>query len=372
MKTHEEDVGALKNWMNADVLKRMEEAIRGVYPAFRRGALKDLAPQLKPLELKARMHLVRDALHANLPHQFPQALKILLQSLEKSALQSTDLWPYSEFIQTYGLDDFEKSMDALYFLTSRFTSEFAVRPFLVRHQKATLQKLSQWAKDPSIDIRRWVSEGTRPRLPWGLQLKEFVKNPSLTLPLLEKLKYDPELYVRKSVANHLNDISKDHPEVVLSILKKWKESAPTAHQEKISWITRHSLRTLIKKGNPKALALMGVSTGAKVKLKKFVLNRTQFKMNDVLEFSVELQSEAAKEQKLIVDYVIHHQKSNEETTPKVFKLKTLHLKGKGLVLIEKRHALKPITTRKYYSGKHLLEIQVNGKILGRIAWDLRI
>ena len=254
-----ENPNAFKLWINRGVLVKIAESIRQDFPSFDSSIFVGIARELDALELKPRVHRVRDQLRAQLPEDYLKALKILLKAVKRGNLDGFDLWPFTEFVQTYGLDHPELSLEALYVLTEKFTGEFAVRPFLKKHPKLTQDFLMKCATDANVHVRRWVSEGTRPRLPWGERLNAFIEQPKTTLPLLEKLKHDSELYVRKSIANHLNDIAKDHPEVVLGVLKKWKSGAPEIHADKIEWIIHRSLRSLIKAGHPGALTLIGAS-----------------------------------------------------------------------------------------------------------------
>jgi len=275
-------------------------------------------------------------------------------------------------VQTYGLEDLKLSLNALKELTPLFSSEFAVRPFLKRYPTETLKFLEQCAREKDVHFRRWASEGTRPRLPWGERLQEFVRDPSPTMPILELLKFDTELYVRKSVSNHLNDIAKDHPERVIQLLADWKTAAGAAHAEKIEWIIHRALRTLIKAGHPGALKLIGVSHEAKIKFLGFKINQKKFKLGERIEFQFSIRSLSAKSQKLVVDYIVHFVKSNQSTSPKVFKLKSVLLPAEGEVVFAKSHHLKKVTTRVHYSGLHQLEIQVNGKGVGRVGWELMV
>lgn len=350
----------------------MADALVEAHPSFDRKTFIGQASKLNRLELKARVYFVRDQLQKQLPQNYKQALRILLQSLQGGTLKGFDLWPYTEFVQTYGLQEVKISLAALQELTCLFTSEFAVRPFIVAHPEETLAFLKLCTQNENPHIRRWASEGSRPRLPWGTRLELFIKDPRPGLVLLEKLKFDPELYVRKSVANHLNDIAKDHPQIVTRLLKKWQTEVPMEHQEKLNWITRHSLRTLIKQGHPQALQLIGADTQAQVRVQELQLQKVNFRMNDKIEFSFLIRSTSKKKQKLVIDYVIHHRKANQETSAKVFKLKTLILDPGQEVNLVKNHHLKPISTRKYYSGLHILEIQVNGKIQARTEWNLKL
>ncbi len=370
MAKTQENPNAFKHLISADLVERMADAISLVAKDFPTKKFKNLVKELPPLELKARVQLISQRLHQHLPPDFPQAVDVLLNSLEKKTLKGFDLWPYTHFVQTQGIDHLKKSLDALRTMTQLFTSEFAVRPFLKTNTQKSLQYLIKCAKDENIHVRRWSSEGSRSRLPWGERLDLFIKQPQLTLPILELLKYDDELYVRKSVANHLNDIAKDNPHVVLKCLARWNQNCPSPHRDKISWITRQALRTLIKKGDPAALKLIGVSTKAQIKVRGFKLAKKSIKIGDHLCFDISVQSQSKKTQKLIIDYVIHHQKSGGKTTPKVFKLKTFNLQPGQALSITKKHSLKPVTTRKYYLGKHRVEIQINGKIYASEDWIL--
>ena len=363
---------ALKHSFGLPLLKRLSQSISEFYPSFDSKAFLSLSAKLKQLEMKPRIHVIRDQLRRHLPQEYPKALGILLKSLKQGTLSGFDIWPYAEFIQTYGLKDPELSLKALKEVTQVFTSEWAVRPFIKSDPDKTLKFLLQCAQDKNVDVRRWASEGTRPRLPWGERLQDFVRDPNPTFPILEILKTDPELFVRKSVANHLNDISKDHPELVIKLLRRWKEETSTDHSAKIDWIIKRSLRTAIKEGLPAALGLMGVSHKANVEVNYFKIHQKKIKLGERLLFETEIHSTSDQAQKLIVDYIVHFVKSNRSTAPKVFKLKVAQLAARGTLLIQKTHHFKKITTRSYYSGLHAIELQVNGVVLGRCEWTLEV
>ena len=365
-----ENPNAFKLWIDRRVLTRIGKEISNVYPEFDRKRLIAIAPKLDSLELKPRVLLIRDELRALLPPDFLQALKILLASTKAGKLSGFTLWPYTEFIQTFGLAHREPALAALATLTELFTAEFAVRPFLQKETTQTLNFLKKCARSSNPHQRRWASEGSRPRLPWGIKLDIFIKEPSRTLEILELLKNDDERYVRKSVANHLNDISKDHSALVVKTLKRWNKNADESHREKISWITRHALRTLIKRGDVGALSAIGASANAKVKVSNLNLGTYKFETGDRIQIQFQLRSLAKKNQRVVVDYVIHFMKSNGKTTPKVFKLKAFDLAAGGRLEITKAHHLKKITTRRYYTGAHALEIQVNGTVHARAEWLL--
>jgi 3-methyladenine DNA glycosylase AlkC len=364
----EENPNAFKNLINADVVKKMASAFHKQYPSFNQKRFLKYIEELQSLELKARVLLLRDALEIELPKDFKKADVILNKVLKSGELSGFQLWPISEFISKFGTQDYEHSFKTMYLLTQYFTSEFAIRPFLHKDHVKCLKILSRWTQDKNVHVRRWISEGTRPILPWGGKVAAFISDPQLTLPLLEKLKFDEELYVRKSVANHLNDISKNHPELVVKVLDQWNKDAPQEHQNKIQWITRHALRVLIKKGYPGALKLMGVGAKCELKFHQLKIKEQKYRTGEVLEFEFSISSTAKKNQKLIIDYVIDFVKANGKHSPKVFKLKTFELAAGERVTLSKKHPLRKITTMTFFKGEHLLSIQINGKIFKTASW----
>lgn len=368
----QENPSAFKLWINERVVKKIAESISEEYPSFPKKEFLKVTKKLDPLELKDRVLLITTELKKSLPEDYKKSLPILVKAMEKGELSGFELWPFSEYISQFGLDHFDDSLKAMYKLTQRFTSEWAIRPFLLKDHRKVLNTLSKWTEDKSSHVRRWISEGTRPLLPWGQRIPLFVMDPTHTLLFLDKLRHDEELYVRKSVANHLNDISKNHPQVVIEVLRMWTKDAPTEHQEKIAWIKRHALRTLIKKGHPGALKLMGVDGQAKVKLGAVKLNQTKFKLHDKLQFELSVTSTSTKSQKIVIDYAVDFVKANGKKGKKVYKLKTFELGPKETISLSKSHSLKPITTMKYYSGIHHLMIQVNGEMMDKKDFYLKV
>jgi len=342
--------------------------------AFVTTALKDF----KQLELKARATQIAGALAQVLPKDFPRAVKILtatLRPLDKNGEPTEDvsaglkgwaIWPMGEYVAAQGQGHVDESLAALRELTIRSTSEFAIRLFLANHPKKTLATLKGWLKDPNHHVRRLVSEGSRPRLPWGLRLKAFVADPAPILPLLEALKDDPSDYVRRSVANSINDIAKDHPDLVAALAARWLKDAPTARKR----LVRHACRTLIKAGHTKTLEALGFAAKPKVALKRFAVTTPRVKYGAHAGFTIELVSAGSAAQNIVLDYVVHHRKKNGGTTPKVFKWKPLVLAPKQSLILERRHAMRPITTRVYYAGTHRIEIMVNGKALKGADFEL--
>lgn len=362
-----------KNFLNLSLAHKLAERISAVYPAFDTDAfVAAVAARLESLELKERAVLMADALRDHLPADFPTAANILLailgsedDSLEGVANHSFWLMPVATFVERHGLDHFEASVAAMMEITKRHTAEFTIRPFLLRYPEQTLAVLHEWVYDSNEHVRRLVSEGTRPRLPWGMRLQPFIADPSPTLALLEQLKDDPSEYVRRSVANHLNDISKDNPHLVIATLQRWQQDA--GHER--LWIIRHALRSLVKAGDPDALALLGFGD-APVSLHAFTITPAVIHLGEAVTLSFTLQNKSEAPHKLVIDYVVHLVKANGRTSPKVFKLTMRTLAGGEAVTLQRRHVVKPVTTRRYYPGEHQVEIQVNGRRLGSASFHL--
>jgi 3-methyladenine DNA glycosylase AlkC len=370
-----EESTAFKHYYNRELAVSMAAAVKQVYPPFDSVAfVDDVSATVEEMEFKARIALFASALHRHLPSGFSDAWAILDRLLGDELTgdggtfsDGFALWPLAQFIESYGLDDFAVSCSAMHEITKRHTAEFAIRPFLVRYPDRTISMLNEWVKDESPHVRRLVSEGTRPRLPWAGRLDLFAKDPSPTLALLEQLKDDRSPYVRKSVANHLNDIGKDHPQILLETCRRWQDGAGPDRL----WIIRHALRTLIKQGNPDALELLGYGK-PRVGLQSLELEPPNLVLGESLEFTFTLSSQSDEAQDLVIDFLIHFVKSNGSTAPKVFKLTTRTLGPGESVTIRKKHPIKPISTRRYYPGEHRLEIQVNGQILGGLTFGLEL
>lgn len=258
---------SLKVILDRDAINCLSYNISEIYPSFEARKFKIFCTKgIAPLELLDRGRFLADALYEFLPKPFSKALGILLDTLtppltttERFGLQVFYYLPYSSFISKYGLDPkfnngrdpFELSMKAQYEITKRFTSEYSIRNFLIHEQKRTLKKLKSWTEDPSPHVRRLCSEGTRPRLPWAIRIPAFIKDPTPSLFILEKLKDDPELYVRRSVANHVGDIAKDDLKLALSLCKNWLKNSSTERR----WVIRHALRYPSKKNVREALKI---------------------------------------------------------------------------------------------------------------------
>ena len=315
------------------------------------------------LSLTGRGWAIAHAMHKFLPADFPSAADILVKSLGPK-LEKTDglgmapfhYMPHIFYISEYGIEHFEASMDAQYELTQRFTAEFSIRSFIERYPEQTMARLYQWTGDPSVHVRRLVSEGTRPRLPWAPRLKQFQADPGPILPLLEKLKDDPELYVRRSVANNLNDIGKDNPEVLYDIAARWLNNASPERE----WLVRHALRSAIKRGEAGALAVLGYDRRVSLELNHVELEPNPVKVGQKLAIAFTLRNLEKKAGHVLVDLRVHFIKASGKTSPKVFKLREVEIGPDETAIFKKTISLRNMTTRKHYAGLHKVDYVVNG------------
>jgi 3-methyladenine DNA glycosylase AlkC len=275
------------------------------------------------------------------------------------------LWPVGEYVARRGMDTPERALTLLHAMTQRFTAEFALRPFVLAHPSLVFHTLSNWVNDPSEHVRRLVSEGTRPRLPWGIQLKPLIADPSPALPLLDALLDDPSPYVRRSVANHLNDIARDHPALVTAFVER---HLPGASAERRA-LLKHASRTLIKQGDVRLLHAWGMGQAFRGTV-ALALSPKRLALGGSVQLTVTVTSRARTAQALTIDYRVHHRKANGEASPKVFKGWVVQLAPGATVTLTKRHAVKPITTRRYYAGRHVVDVQVNGTIVADAAFQL--
>ncbi|MBX3664471.1 MAG: DNA alkylation repair protein [Burkholderiales bacterium] len=354
----------LKNRYGPEIPRRIAAMIAHVHPAFPKAAfLRDALEGYEALELMPRGRHIAQALHRHLPQDVPAALDILLASTDApganpdGSLASFLFLPHTEYVSRYALGHFEAAMRAQHALTQRFTAEFSIRPFIDKYPERTLALLRQWTCDPSPQVRRLVSEGTRPRLPWAPRLRALQRDPRPALALLERLKDDPELYVRRSVANHLNDIGKDHPALLNAVAKRWLKGASPER----AWIVRHALRSAIKRGDPGALAVSGFGAKAEVSVRKAVVTPRRVKPGGRVAIRFELANRKTAPQRVLADLRVHYAKAGGKTSPKVFKLKTVELGPKETLAFARTLSLADLTTRRHHPGRHRVEVLLNGR-----------
>jgi 3-methyladenine DNA glycosylase AlkC len=343
-------------------------AIEQVYPSFDREAFFALIydDSWEQRTLIQRMRHIPVVLQALLPPDYRAALEILKQAAPSLRQHGFHLVSFSEFVALYGLDDWGASLPALAHLTQFASSEFAVRPFILKDSARMIAQMLEWTDDENEHVRRLASEGSRPRLPWGMAFPAFKKDPSPILPILERLKNDTSEYVRRSVANNLNDIAKDNPAVVIEVLRRWQADA----DKNVQWIIQRALRSLIKAGHAEALALLGYTNGVEVTVKSLTLSTDTVSMGKPFNFSAEIESQGSQPQNLVIDYVVYFMKANGRQAPKVFKLTKAAIQPGETLKIEKKVTFQPITTRVYYAGEHGLALKINGEESQRATFHL--
>lgn len=340
---------------------------------------------LDDFEMKARVAQFCDALRRELPageaHR-ARRLQLLQGTLPEKLPNADDVtngflqWPISAAIaeeaEGCSLEELDAAMEAMLELTQRFTSEFAVRPYVRNRPEELARRMLALASHPSEHVRRWASEGLRPRLPWGEVLHAYVEDPTPILPVLEALKDDPSLYVRRSVANTLNDIAKDHPELVIKRCGAW---TPGASKER-SWLIRHALRSLVKAGHPEALGVLGFRDRPEVKASVALRGPDKdaprtLRLGERLELDFLIQNEGDEAAPVILDYIVHYVKARGDTSPKTFKGKTFTLKAQESHRLKKTLVMAHRSIRRLYPGEHRVEIQLNGKSRGEGSFELQ-
>jgi 3-methyladenine DNA glycosylase AlkC len=345
----------LKNlFFTASFVAQLCDAIARVLPNFDKAKLNDLVfdADWESKELKERMRHITECLHETLNKEYPEALEILIEVAP--SFTAFDSMVFPDYVERYGLDHWDLSLPALAFFTTLCSSEYAIRPFLDQDPERAMQSLYTWAEDENHHVRRLASEGCRPRLPWGKALPQFKKDPSLILPVLEKLKDDPSEYVRKSVANNLNEISKDHPELVLDICGRWY-----GHSADTDWIVKHACRTLLKAGNRRAMLLFGFADPTHISVENLTLDSETLAIGDDLRFTFELRVDTLTPSKVRLEYVIEYASPRGKTSRKVFQLTEASF-SPGSHPISRARSSADQSTRKHYPGQHELSVIVNG------------
>lgn len=356
----------LKDFFNPDSVGVIADAVAAAYPDFDSKSFMTSVfdDDWDSRELKQRMRHISGCLKDALPDDYEEALAILVEAGPSTADAGFAAMVMSDFVEAYGADYFEPSVDALAVFTRTVSAEFAVRPFLVRYPDAMLARMRDWADSPDPALRRLASEGTRPRLPWGMALKQYQADPSPIIPLLEKLRHDPSEDVRRSVANNLNDIGKDHPDLVVGLLESWQDGS-----EEVADITGHALRVLIKKGHSRALELLGFHPDPDVVVEHLTVDPAPATIGSKVVVSFSVRSTGRDVQPIVVDGVVHFARPSGVST-KVFKWKTAELAPGATLRIRRSVTLQHLSTRRIHSGTHSVEVQVNGKPQARLDFGV--
>lgn len=333
-------------------------------------ALSAAEEQLAPLALRARADLLAAALVSDLAMDYDGAAAVFRAALDDQAFTGWMIWPVSEAAVTLALDNgstgaFDDALALLSAMTPRLTSEFAIRRLLIRDLDRALAQIQHWTAHPDEHVRRLASEGTRPYLPWAIRVPQIIARPDSTFPLLDALYADPSQTVRRSVANHLNDVARHAPAEVVAAAARWRAEA----DDGAAWTVRHGLRTLVKKAHPGALALLGFAPVA-VSVSEPQLDRGAVTLPGELSFTVEVRNESDRAARVAVDYLVHYVKANGLLAPKVFKLAVAELEPGQTRRFRKSHAFRQMTTRVHYPGRHELQVQVNGVLSASTEFDV--
>lgn len=332
----------------------MADEIERVYPKFdkKRFLASVLDDHFEGLELKARMRHVTLQLREHLPKRYKTALNVLTKAAP--SVKGFEAMCLPDFVELYGLDDWELSLDAMALFTKYSSSEFAIRPFIIEDPKRAMAFLKKLAGDKDPKVRRFASEGCRPRLPWAMAIPAFKKDPTPILPVLEKLKADDSESVRKSVANNLNDISKDHPKLVLDLCERWQGKS-----DRTDWIVKHACRTMLKAGDSRAMSLFGFGDLNRIRVRDLTLDKTKIAIGKHARFTFTLDVGTKKACDVRVEYAVTFAKAGGKTSKKVFKI---HEKkyAPGKHTVAKKHSFVDMSTRKHHPGTHRIAVIVNG------------
>ncbi|MBB2151205.1 DNA alkylation repair protein [Pedobacter gandavensis] len=351
----------LKNIYSPVFYQGLSEVLIQTLPSFdhKKFMMEIFDEDFENKELKARMRHTAKVLHQFLPADYGERVDLLVEVVQalRVARQGEDSLAYMflpDYIETYGIDDFENSMRAIVYLTQFVSCEFAVRPFMLKYGERMLSQMTAWSLHENHKVRRLATEGTRPRLPWAMALPELKRDPRPVLPLLENLKNDPSEWVRRSVANHLNDIAKDHPALVIEIAKQWKGK----HKETDA-IIKHGCRTLLKQGHVEILKHYGLDS-EHVHVGNFQISTPVTQIGGDLHFSFDLFNALQETQTIRLEYGLYYKRQNGSWSKKVFKISEKSYAAKEEVKVSRKQSFKLITTRKFYPGIQQLSIIVNG------------
>jgi 3-methyladenine DNA glycosylase AlkC len=338
-----------------EIVGEIAKSLTTVYPDFLSEQFLQsvFSDSWEQLELKQRMRHIALCLKQWLPENYHDAIAIMIKASPK--VSGLIVMSFADYVELYGQEYWELSMQALEEFTKSCSSEYAIRPFLDLKPQRGMQQMLMWAGHENEHVRRLASEGCRPRLPWAMALKKFKKDPSPIIPILEKLKNDPSEYVRKSVANNLNDISKDHPELVLGLCESWQgKSANT------DWIIKHACRTLLKSGNKRAMLLFGFGDPEHVNIPFFEAEVGSTFIGDQIQLSFQMEVNEKQSKKIRLEYLVYFVKANGKTSPKVFQISEKVWKpGKHTIVF--KHSFLQRTTRRHFPGTHRFELIINSE-----------
>lgn len=346
----------LKNMYSRSYLEKFSGVFKDIYPAFDTKQFLKLVfdKEWESRELKQRMSHIALCLHKTLPGEYRKNISILKKAVRHFNGFLSMIFP--DYAQQFGLNDPKTSVPALKLFTKYGSSEFAVRPFIIKYPEMLMPEMQKWARDKNHHVRRLASEGCRPRLPWAIALPVFKRDPAQVLKILEILKEDDSEYVRKSVANNLNDISKDNPQTALNTAVRWY-----GKNKKTDWIVKHGLRGLLKKGNPDALKMFGWHGAEGIEIERFKLSGIKVPVGGSFEFTFDIKPVNPLNENMRLEYSIDFITSTGKTSKKIFKITEARVEKGKVYSFKRKHSFKDLTTRKHFSGKHKISLIVNGK-----------
>lgn len=358
------DAPLLKDFIDRDSITAVVAAIGEHAPQVDVPAVVDeiMGAGWDDMALKQRIRRIAVVVRSYLPASYSEALRILCTAATHIDAGWMSLWAFNDFVEEFGVDYPEDSLPALEQFTKLASAEFAVRPFIRSYPDMMAEQMLAWAASDDPAVRRLASEGFRPRLPWGMGLPALKKDPSPILPVLARLRSDPSEDVRRSVANNLNDISKDHPEVVVELLSEWGVGEDGARS-----LRKHALRTLVKAGHPDALRLLGFSPHPEVRLADVSVRPMVAKVGASVQVEFVVESTSEETQRLMIDYAVTYQNASGSGSRKVFKGSIADVEPSSSITVTRKVSLAQRTTRKVFPGPHGVEVQVNGAVLGD-AW----
>ncbi|HYO22654.1 MAG TPA: DNA alkylation repair protein [Flavisolibacter sp.] len=353
----------LKNIYNPTFFELFTKTVKQVLPTFKKQPFLNqiFDTEWEAKELKQRMRHIATVLKEHLPGSYRDQVSCIIRILQQSEANGMkagfEHMFFPDFIEQYGLEDLRTSLEAMETVTQFTSCEFAIRPFLLEYPDEVMAQMLQWSRHPHPHVRRFSSEGCRPRLPWAMAIPALKKDPSHILPILENLKEDESLFVRKSVANNLNDISKDHPDIVVQVVKSWKGVS-----KETDWIIRHGCRTLLRKAHSSTYELFGLDGAAACQLSNFKLSNTKVKIGGRLGFSFALKT-GNMPARLRIEYAVYYAKARGKQSRKIFQIRENVFQPENNYVFNKEQRFQDFTTRKHHPGKHKLAVVVNGREL---------
>lgn len=364
-------MGLIKDIYSPAFYNKFADAVNFVVPSFNKEEfmLSILGNGFESMEWKDRMKHTTRVFHQFLNADFPEAVQLIRDIIGR--IRTTGQAEgglahifLADYIETYGLDDLENAVKAFEFITQFISCEFAVRPFIIKYGDQMINEMVSWSGHKNHHVRRLSSEGSRPRLPWAMAIPALKRDPEPILPILENLKKDPSEYVRRSVANSINDIAKDHPDVVISLARRWQGIS-----KETDAIIKHGCRTLLKQGHTEILKQYGLESG-RIAVQDFRILTPDVKIGDSVEFAFSVINQNPLNHTVRLEYGIYYKKSKGHLARKVFKISEKVYEPNLTVNINRKQSFRLITTRVFHTGEHQVSIIVNGEEKGILKFNL--